>query len=141
MGFLDNLMGTARTAFEGHESTLAPMLLSAIGGGDSQAAQTQGVAGLVSRFKNAGMGDMVQSWISNQQANKPVTTDQVAQALGPDHVSALAQKSGLPQSALLGTLAAMIPKLIDGMTPNGQVPTTATDVAPSGGEPVQTTRA
>lgn len=128
MGFLDHLMGDARDALAGHETTLAPMLLSALGGGDGQAAQTNGIAGLVSRFQQAGMGDVVQSWISNQHPNQPVTSDQVNQALGQDQVAALAQKMGLPQSAVLGTLAAMLPKLVNALTPNGQVPTTPRDI-------------
>jgi len=125
MGFLDHLMGAAQNALAGHETTLAPMLLSALGGGDSQAAQTNGIASLVGRFQQAGLGNVVQSWVSNQQSNQPVTPDQVHQALGQEQITALAQKMGLPQTALLGTLAAMLPKLIDAMTPNGQVPSTA----------------
>jgi uncharacterized protein YidB (DUF937 family) len=128
MGFLDHLMGDAKTALAGHESTLAPMLLSLVGGGDSQAAQTSGVGGLVGRFKQAGLGNIVESWVSNEQPNKQVTPDQVQSALGEQDVSALAGKTGLPKGALLVTLATLLPKLIDSMTPNGEVPKTATDV-------------
>jgi len=129
MGLLDNLMGQAKTALAGHESTLAPMLLSLVGGGDGQAPQTAGVGGLIGRFKQAGLGDIVESWVSNQQSNKPVTPDQVQSALGEQDVSTLAGKTGLPKGALLVTLATMLPKLIDGMTPNGEVPKAASDVA------------
>lgn len=128
MGFLDNLLGQARDALAGHEATLAPMVLSALGGGDSQAAQTNGLSALVGKLQQAGLGDVVQSWISNQQTNQPISPDQVHQALGPEQITALAQKMGLPQSALLTTLAQALPKLVDALTPNGQLPTTPQDL-------------
>ncbi len=134
MGFLDHLMGAARDAMQGHEATLAPMLLSALGGGESQAAQANGLGALVGQFQKAGLGGIAQSWVSNQEPNQPVSPDQVQQALGDDHLSALAAKTGLPMATLLPTLAALLPKLVSGLTPNGQIPTTAESLTP--GNPV-----
>lgn len=138
MGFLDHLWGDVRNAGAAHESTLAPMVLSALGGGDSNAAQANGLSSLIGRFQKAGLGDAVQSWISNQQPNQPVTPDQVQHTLGEEHITALAEKTGLPKSALLPALAAMLPKVIDAMTPNGQVPTAPGAANQAGGSPAQT---
>ncbi len=138
MGFLDHLFTDIGNAAAGHESQLAPMLLSALGGGDNQTAQANGLTSLIGRFQKAGLGDVVQSWISNQQPNQPVTPDQVQHTLGEEHIAALANKAGLPKSALLPVLATMLPKLIDGLTPNGQVPTAAGAANQTAASPAQT---
>lgn len=130
MGFLDHLMGQAENALAAHESTLAPMVLSALGGGESQAAQSSGLSSLVGKFQQAGLGNIAESWVSNQQANKPVTPDQVHSALGEKVVSELADKTGMPKSALTAALAAMLPKLVNGLTPNGELPKTPGAAAP-----------
>ncbi len=124
MGFLDHLWGDARTAEEGHESALAPMLLAVLGGGEGRSAEINGLTGLIDRFKQAGLGNIVQSWVSNDQVSAPVSPDQVHAALGDQHVAGLAEKSGLPTSAVLSALSTMLPKLVNAMTPNGAVPST-----------------
>ncbi len=130
MGLLDNLWGGLRNAAGQGGGDLPGALMSLLGGSSGQAGQTNGLASLVQRFDHAGLGDIARSWVSNQQANQPVTPDQVHSAIGDDHVQALASQTGMPQTALLGALAAMLPKLVDAMTPNGQVPATAGNVQP-----------
>ena len=122
MGLLDNLWGEMRNADSGQESALPRLVMSALGGGDSQAQQAQGLGNLVQKFQQAGLGNLVQSWVSNQQQNQPVSPDQVHAALGEEHVGQLAQTTGMGKGALLAMLATTLPKLIDAMTPNGQVP-------------------
>jgi uncharacterized protein YidB (DUF937 family) len=121
MGFLDELWGEAQSRLGEHQSNLAKTLLSSLGG-QGGGNEANGIAALVSRFEQAGLGDAVRSWISNEQTNKQVTPDQVQQALGDQHVDKLAQQSGMPKQALLVQLASMLPQVIDALTPNGQVP-------------------
>lgn len=123
MGLLDNVMGQAKSALAGQESSLGPMLLSMLGGGgEGQAAQTNGLSNLIGKFKQAGLGNIVESWMSDQQPNQSVTPDQVNGALGEQTTSAMAGKTGMPKGALLATLAAILPKLVSSMTQNGQKP-------------------
>ncbi len=122
MGFLDHLLSDVGNPADGQMAKLAPMLLSALGGGEGQSAQAKGLSGLVDRFHQAGLGQIAQSWISNQAANQPVTPDQVHSALGEQQVTALAEKMGLPKTGLVSVLAGMLPKLVDSLTPNGQLP-------------------
>lgn len=127
MGFLDHLLNNqllndVGNPADNHAGKLAPMLLSALGGGESQGAQVQGLSSLVQRFQQAGLGDVVKSWVSNQTPNQPVTPDQVHAALGEQHITQLAEKIGLPKTGLVPVLAALIPKLVDSLTPNGQLP-------------------
>ncbi len=122
MGFLDHLLSDVGNPAEGQVAKLAPMLLSALGGGEGQSAQVAGLSGLISRFQQAGLGQIAQSWISNQTPNQSVTPEQVHTALGDQHVSALAEQIGLPKSGLVSMLATVLPKLVDSLTPNGQLP-------------------
>ena len=67
------------------------------------------------------MGDVVNSWISTGQ-NMPISADQVTNALGADQVNSMAAQAGVSPAAAGGSLAAILPMLIDKLTPNGQVP-------------------
>jgi uncharacterized protein YidB (DUF937 family) len=128
MGFLDHLLsdagklGDVGNPADTHAAKLAPLLLSAFGGGETQDAQVKGLSGLVSRFQQAGLGDIAQSWISNQASNQPVSPEQVHSALGEQQITQLAEKIGLPKTGLVSVLASLIPKLVDTLTPNGQLP-------------------
>jgi uncharacterized protein YidB (DUF937 family) len=122
MGFLDHLLGDVGNPAESQMGKLAPVLLSALGGGEGQGAQAKGLAGLVDRFHQAGLGQIAQSWVSNEQPNQPVTPDQVHSALGEQQITALAEKMGLPKTGLTSLLAGVLPKLVDSLTPNGQLP-------------------
>jgi uncharacterized protein YidB (DUF937 family) len=64
---------------------------------------------------------VVDSWISTG-ANQPVDPQQLGSALGPDTTAQLAQKTGLSIEALLPILAAVLPLVIDHLTPGGQLP-------------------
>ncbi len=83
--------------------------------------QSGGLVGFVNRFKQAGLGDLVSSWISTG-ANQPLTENQLQSALGTDTVSRLASKAGVSIPLASTALAFMIPKVIDYLTPNGAVP-------------------
>lgn len=76
-----------------------------------------GLEGLVSRFQQGGLGDVVQSWVSTGP-NLPISPEQLGQALGPD---TLKQLGGGGQD-LLGPLSQLLPQVVDGLTPNGQLP-------------------
>jgi uncharacterized protein YidB (DUF937 family) len=72
-------------------------------------------------FQSKGLGDVVNSWISTGQ-NMPISADQVTNALGADQVNSMAAQAGVSPMAAGGSLAAILPMLIDKLTPNGQVP-------------------
>jgi uncharacterized protein YidB (DUF937 family) len=83
--------------------------------------QIGGISGLLQKFQSAGLGHLVQGWISNGP-NPPVTPDQLHQAIGPDQVNAIAQKLGIPPGEATKRIAAYLPEVIDKLTPNGQIP-------------------
>ena len=83
-----------------------------------------GLNDLVQKFQNAGHGDVVNSWIGSGP-NQPVSPAQVGSALGQQTISDLARQAGVSEEELLNHLAQALPGLVNGLTPNGRLPTQA----------------
>ncbi|MDP9601680.1 UNVERIFIED_ORG: uncharacterized protein YidB (DUF937 family) [Variovorax paradoxus] len=93
-------------------------LAGALGGLLANNGSVGGLGGLVSKFEQAGMGDVIGSWIGKGE-NQPVSGDQLQNALGSDTI---ASKLGINAQTLLPMLATMLPALIDQLTPHGKIP-------------------
>ena len=98
-----------------------PQLLQAVAGMLSNDGAQGGLGGLTQKFQQAGLGDMVRSWIGSGQ-NQPVSGDQLSHVLGPDAITSLAEKLGVSPAAAADQLSSVLPGLIDQLTPNGQAP-------------------
>ncbi len=83
-----------------------------------------GLGGLLDQFRQKGLGGVVGSWIGAGE-NQPVSPQEVHQALGPDIIDQLSQRSGIPRDQLLAELSRVLPSLVDKLTPSGRVPTNA----------------
>ena len=83
--------------------------------------QPGGLNGLIEKFQQGGLGDVVQSWIGNGE-NQAVSADQIHSVLGSDAVAGLAQKVGLQPDQVGGLLAQVLPHVVNAGTPNGEVP-------------------
>jgi uncharacterized protein YidB (DUF937 family) len=83
-----------------------------------------GLSGLVGKLTSAGAGAQVNSWVG-PGANQPIEPSHLGNALGPDVVSQLAQRTGLSQQQILDGLAQVLPQLVNNLTPNGRLPTQA----------------
>ena len=79
-----------------------------------------GLGGLLAQFQSAGLVPHADSWVSTGQ-NMPLSSDQLSSVLGSGNIAAMAQKCGInPQIASAG-LAALIPLVVDHLTPRGRV--------------------
>src|SRR3954465_4438767 len=76
---------------------------------------------ILNELKEKGLGDHVKSWVGAGE-NMPVTADQLRNALGQERIDKLARQTGLPVDDLLGHLTTMLPKVVDKLTPNGEMP-------------------
>ncbi len=83
--------------------------------------QAGGLDGLLGRLRAGGLGDQVDSWVSDGP-NQPVDPQRLGSALGPDTVQQMAAGSGLDIGALLPMLAAFLPQLVNMLTPDGRTP-------------------
>jgi uncharacterized protein YidB (DUF937 family) len=133
MGLLDSLIGAAAEAASGSlQGQRAPtasatglpggldpqMLMGLVG---ALLASSGGLQGLLAKLQSGGLGDAVQSWIGTG-ANQPVSGEQLGGALGPDLMGMIASQMGGSQAQASGTLAELLPGLIDQLTPKGQLP-------------------
>ncbi|MBD3836572.1 YidB family protein [Brevundimonas sp.] len=90
-------------------------------GGLGDLLKTQGgVGGIAEKFGQAGLGDVVGSWIG-QGANAGISADQIAAVLGSGPLADFAQKLGVSPEQASETLAGLLPEAIDRLTPGGQV--------------------
>jgi uncharacterized protein YidB (DUF937 family) len=80
-----------------------------------------GIAGLVEQFKSKGLGEVISSWISTGK-NLPISAEQITKVLGSGKIAEIAQKVGLSAKDVSKRLASLLPRVIDGLTPNGNVP-------------------
>ena len=93
-----------------------------------------GLGGLIDRFRQGGLEDLIKSWIGTGP-NKPVSPNQLHQALGAETVDSLAAETGLPRDDLLSQLSRALPEVIDKLTPEGKLPK-ETDLLPGPEEEV-----
>lgn len=84
---------------------------------------TGGLGDLINTFKTAGQGDVADSWVTPGVPTQGLTPDQVEQAIGPDNLAELSQRTGLSREELLSRLATAIPATVDELTPGGRMPT------------------
>ncbi|RZS56900.1 YidB family protein [Sphaerotilus mobilis] len=123
MGLFDSVAGQllgAVTQGAGASADAQGGLIEAIGGLLNNPA-TGGIQGLVSTFEQQGLGGVIQSWISTGQ-NLPISAEQIQAVLGSSQVQGIAQSLGLSPDAVGGQLASLLPQVIDGLTPGGQLP-------------------
>lgn len=80
-----------------------------------------GLGGLMDKFKQAGMGDQMSSWVGAGE-NMPISADQLSSVLGSGTIGDIASKLGMSEGDAGGLLSKALPEIINHMTPNGQAP-------------------
>lgn len=110
MGLLDSVLGAViNNASQGAHAAGA------------QGAAGGGLPGLVARFQQAGLGDVIASWLGNG-ANQAISGEQLSQVLGSGPLSQIASQLGMGTGAAAGTLAQVLPGLVDQLSPGGKAP-------------------
>jgi outer membrane protein OmpA-like peptidoglycan-associated protein/uncharacterized protein YidB (DUF937 family) len=118
MGAMDLVVNELQSKFGisgGNASTLLSSVLTYIND------QGTGLRGVLDRFKLAGLGDSVSSWLSGTP--KAISAENVESALGSNTVSTIASRAGLSTATTASALAFVLPKIVQRMAPGGQIPT------------------
>jgi uncharacterized protein YidB (DUF937 family) len=106
--------------------SLGDLLKTGLGGllatGAAGGALSGGLNDLLKQFQQSGHGDTVNSWVGTG-ANKAITPNDLANAVGADKINALINQTGLSRSDLLQGLSEYLPQVIDQLTPKGRLPT------------------
>ena len=116
MGLLDSMMGAVAGQVQ-QSGGLGHIL----GGLLANNSELGGLGGLVEKFQQNGMGDIVSSWICHGE-NLPISADQIASAFGSGPLANIASQLGIDPAQASGQLAQMLPGLIDKLTPHGALP-------------------
>ena len=116
-----SVMDQIRSLFSGSESAQAPASGAMVEQVAAMIGSSGGLSSLLQKFRDAGLGGAVESWVGTG-ANQPISGEHVERALGNDAVQGLASKLGLSTQQASSGLAALLPHMIDKLTPNGAVP-------------------
>lgn len=112
---------------------LGSIASSVLGGGNSNQStalqliqtlmQSQGgIEGVIAKLQDGGLGDLLKTWISADEENAPVSGEQIANVFGQENLQAAAQEAGVEEKDVGDLLAEFLPKIVDTLTPNGQLP-------------------
>lgn len=101
-------------------------------GGASGGSLSGGLDDLLKQFEQKGQGETAKSWVE-PGPNKDIDDGQLSEVLGPEILDDLAAKTGLSREEILSRLSRDLPKAVDDMTPDGQLPADdGEDTHPSG---------
>lgn len=116
---LGNILGSVASSIlnnSGNGQSTAMQLIQAL-------LQSQGgIEGIIKRFQESGLEGILKSWISTDEKNQPISANQVVEVVGQENMSQAAQKVGVSELDASNLLAEYLPKMVDMLTPNGQLP-------------------
>lgn len=114
MGLMDSLIGAATSAMGGNsnQSTALQLVIQLL-------QQNGGAGNLMSQLQQGGLGDALNSWVSSQSTNQPVSASQIQDALGSGNLENAASAVGVDSAQAGNLLSQYLPQIIDMITPNG----------------------
>ncbi len=80
-----------------------------------------GLSKMVSGAQASGLSAQADSWIGTGP-NAPVSGQEMRGIVGEDTVSQLAQQAGISDDEAADVLAQVVPQVVNGLTPDGQLP-------------------
>jgi uncharacterized protein YidB (DUF937 family) len=80
-----------------------------------------GLSEIRERFAQAGQRDAVESWVGTGP-NREIAPNELEQAIGPQVLQTLSQRTGLSREELLSRLTRELPTAVDRYTPDGRLP-------------------
>ncbi|MCK7594865.1 YidB family protein [Pseudomarimonas salicorniae] len=160
MGLLDDLMGAGLGAAGGKDGTLGGLggVLGGLGdrgnpfgdmlrqfgggGGATQGAslmvalmglvqRSGGFESVIKRFEEAGLGGLVQSWLS-PAPNAALGAEQLQSVFGAEAMAQAAQQAGLSTQQATRAISDLLPELINQFSPGGQLASNHADLLQQG---------
>src|ERR1700680_3783930 len=107
----------APQAPQGAGGTLPGNLGGMLGGTSIGDLLSGGLRDLVNTFKQAGHGDLADSWVG-RGPNKQIAPSQLEQTIGSDVLETLSQQTGLSREEILSRLSKNLPDAVDKYTPD-----------------------
>ena len=125
MSGIDDLMENAGSLIEfaAKNPQIIAAAASLLSSKDGTVGGANGLGGLASAFESQGLGKVLESWVGSG-GNQAIDGGQLTAALGNDTMAQFASKAGIGIEQAGPALAAVLPGLIDGLTPQGAAPET-----------------
>ena len=99
--------------------SLLPVVLAMLS--NRGGASGGGLGGLLQQLQATGLGPQASSWVSTGE-NMPISADELARGLGHERLAEIATRAGVSEEEASGGLAALLPELVDKLTPQGELP-------------------
>lgn len=115
MGLLDSILGaaTGKSDATGEANPLVGMVGTLL-------AQSGGLQGLANKFAQSGHENAFQSWVGMGE-NQPISGNQIQHVIGSEQINAIATRMGVDPAVASTFLAEYLPKIIDKLTPAGNI--------------------
>jgi len=113
MGLLDGLLSSLLGGLNSSQQSGITSVISGL------ITKGGGIEGLVQKFSNQGLGDLVKGWVSTGP-NPPATPDQIEKVLGGDQLQQMAAQSGIDRNQIADVIAKMLPQVVNKVTPDGK---------------------
>ena len=82
---------------------------------------------ILDRFRNAGAGSKVDSWVS-PGPNQPIDPKDVETAIDEETLTSLSMQTGLSRDELIARITKDLPEAVDKLTPNGELPSPTDEI-------------
>ncbi len=115
-GLLGGLLGGGSDGQAGGAGNLVAALAPLVGG----LLAGGGLQKLLGNLQSSGLGAQADSWVGTGE-NLPVTGAQLEEPMS-DAVDQVAQTAGISREEAADVLAKLVPQVVNGLTPDGQVP-------------------
>ena len=96
-------------------------IAAALGPLVAKLVKSGGLSRMVSGAQASGLSAQADSWVGTG-ANAPVSGQEVRGIVGEDTVSQFAQQAGISDDEAADVLAQVVPHVVNGLTPDGQLP-------------------
>ena len=80
-----------------------------------------GLGGLLQRFQQNGLGDYAQYWVGTGE-NRPIDPDALSRVFDSNELHEIASQAGVSDNEARTGLSALLPQVVDSLTPQGQLP-------------------
>ncbi len=121
MSILETILGALSGQSGSNSASPIAQILGELLQGGQGGQGGQNLLALIEQFRNSGLGDKVESWISTG-ANLPINGKDIGSALSGGQLGQWAEKFGISTDDVSHQLAQHLPNLIDKLSPNGQMP-------------------
>ncbi len=97
-----------------------------LGGASAGSILGGGLGDLLKQFQQNGHGETAKSWVETGP-NAEIDDRQLSEVLGPEVLDDLSARTGLSPEEILRRLSRDLPKAVDELTPDGQLPSDIDD--------------